>query len=421
MFRRFSDLLHAKNTETTRWVSTISATTIFSGTAASLTLIAGVLISRTLPLEDVGKYGLLLSLIQLLPLFGALGQPALMTRIYSLNPLGVFDWAIDIKNSFIIELPTLLLAILGSVLIYHLTSFQSLFVGSAILLTALIHDAVALLNAHRQYIWANLLLRIPGATTFFPAFLGLFIPLFANLDVILITIILAIICMALLSLYLLGKYSSHGEKHIPLRTRLLGLGLMVLIATHFVPFQGLTVLGGILVPLDQLAALTAFSILLRPFNLLREVITQMMSVEMARNPKLNHQRIAFWLWSSAIILGGLAILLLPLITPYLYGNRYNTYIDLIFPLAISGALVMAEILPRSYLTARAEAHLLNLFVTAHLVTAILGVGIAILLGFHAGIIGIAWAGAIILVIRNLCGYGFYFYTMKTKKILPSPL
>jgi len=419
MLTRLFHNLRNKETETHRWFSTLSTTTLFSGTAAVLSLIAGVLISRTLPLEDVGRYGLLISLIQILPILGALGQPALMKREYSLNPPGYFDWHQDVKNSLLFEIPSLIIVIAGSVWVYRLSPMQAGFIASAVLLTAVLHTVFEIMNAHRIYVWANLLLRIPNAMTLLPALLAFFFAGFARLDFILSILLIALLGSLLLGLYLLEHTASRGTYHLPHRKRWLGLSLMVLAVTHFVPLQGLTALGGLVVSLEELAALTALGVLFRPFNLLREVITQMMTVEIARNRNLNRRKAAIWLWLLGGALGGIAITTLPFIVPLLYGNRYDRYLSMILPLALTGAMVITEIMPRSFITARVKGHLIKKFGGCQTAIAVLCTGMAVIFGQHAGISGLVWAGTLTLFLRNLCAYGFYFLAARTGQVLPA--
>ena len=419
MFKRRSNFLSLKESELYRWFSTISATALLSGTTTLITLVAGILVARLLPLDEVGKFGLLMALIQILPMIGSLGQPLLLKREYSNRDFGVFDWAIDSRNSFLLELPVLMLLAVGSIYIYHLSLNASWFIVIALPAVAILNIAFELLNAHQRYVWASLLLRVPNAITILPMALAFFVPHFARLDVLLITILLWMIGMIVVSALLLAKFAERGDKHIPFHTRWLGFGLMILVVTHVIPFQGLTALAGILVPMEQIAALTALAILLRPFNLLREIITQMMTVEFARNPALN-KKFAFWgIWGLGTILGVLAVLLVPLVVSIVYGGRYDQYLNLVLPLSVSGALVILEILPKSFLIARVQGRTVNQFAGCQVLIALLGIGLGIALGIKGGVIGIAWAGAVMLLLRNACGYALYLFALRHEQVLIS--
>jgi len=216
MFKRRSNFLSLKESELYRWFSTISATALLSGTTTLITLVAGILVARLLPLDEVGKFGLLMALIQILPMIGSLGQPLLLKREYSNRDFGVFDWAIDSRNSFLLELPVLML----------------LAIVIALPAVAILNIAFELLNAHQRYVWASLLLRVPNAITILPMALAFFVPHFARLDVLLITILLGMIGMIVVSALLLAKFAERGDKHIPFHTRWLGFGLMILVVTH---------------------------------------------------------------------------------------------------------------------------------------------------------------------------------------------
>jgi len=171
--------------------------------------------------------------------------------------------------------------------------------------------------------------------------------------------------------------------------------------------------------MEQIAALTALAILLRPFNLLREIITQMMTVEFARNPALN-KKFAFWgIWGLGTILGVLAVLLVPLVVSIVYGGRYDQYLNLVLPLSVSGALVILEILPKSFLIARVQGRTVNQFAGCQVLIALLGIGLGIVLGIKGGVVGIAWAGAVMLLLRNACGYALYLFALRHEQVLIS--
>lgn len=393
--------------EIKRWISTLGATLLLSGSAAFLNLLAGIIIARNFPTSQVASYGILIALIQWLPLIVALGQPSLTKRMYSLNPPGLFDWVKDLRNGMLWELPTLSLGILVSLILYRLPWGQSLFLTCALLLMCTLQLVVDVLNAHRKYIWANFLLRFPNGLIVLPAVLSLFLPQFVNLDIILLTEAVALLIAWLTGFMLLSRHLDRGSKTIPWKSRWLGITFAILLATNFVPFQGAISIAGLTVSVEAIAALTAFSLLTRPFNLVRELLAQMMTVESARNWQLNHRKAYRIITFGALMISGIAIILFWLITPWLYQHRYDAFLPLLIPLTLSGGLTLSEVVPRSFIAARFHNRYLNIFGYIHAIIAILGLVLMVWSASLQGIFGIAWTATAILAARNLLGLWYY--------------
>jgi hypothetical protein len=223
----------------------------------------------------------------------------------------------------------------------------------------------------------------------------------------------AVAVALLLGISLLAVRSRRGHARILPGERWQGLGFGILLATHLIPFQGLIPIAGRMVPQEALAAYAALGVLARPFFLLQGAILQILSVELVRGKWRPNWRIEASLWGAATILFGGAALVLPEFAGRIYMHRYDEFAGLIVPLCLAGALLIPEILPRSYIAGRANLRLLNHYIAAQVFIALFGVSLAIVWGLQTGVYGIAWAGAGMIGLRNLAAYGYYAFARLT--------
>jgi O-antigen/teichoic acid export membrane protein len=392
-----------------RWASILGITSLLAGGASLLNLIANILISRALPTEEVGAYALLIAIVQLIMLLGSLGQPTLIKRHYSARPQGTFNWKADFRITMRFTLPVLCIISIIVVLLYRLDFQRGTFVvlGGALLVA--IVSLVDVFNSQRLYTWASLILRLPTTCVIIPAILGALFPRYARLDLLLITVLSAAALTLIIGWRVLSAKISSGTERVPLSVRGQGLNFTVLAATTLLPSQGLISIAGLIAPEMALAAYGALAVLTRPFFLIRELLSQIMFVEVSRDQNLKHTRIILGLCSSIFFFAIGAIILLPPFASFVYNWRYIEYHDLITPLTIIASLLVTEIFPRSYMSARAAKRTLQRYTTADGLIAISGLILVLGLGLWLGIRGIAWAGVVLMVLRNLSAYAIYAY------------
>jgi len=393
-----------------RWASVLGITSLLAGGASLLNLAANILIARTLPTEQVGVYALLIAIVQLMMLLGSLGQPTLIKRYYSVRSQGTFNWIADFRTTLFFTLPILLITAIIIIFAYRLDVIRGAFVALGGVLFVAIVTLVDMLNSQRLYTSASLILRLPTTCVILPAIIITLFPDSASLEILLATIITAAILALSIGCRILSTRIKLGNERIPLRKRVQGIGFLALIATSLLPSQGLISIAGLISPENALAAFGALAVLARPFFLIRELLSQLMFVEVVRDRGLKHSRIILGLWGSISFLATGAIVLLPHFASFVYNRRYIEYHDLITPLIMIAALLVTEIFPRSYLSSRSRKRILQGYTAVDVLIALFGLILILVLGIKLGIRGIAWAGVVLMVFRNLSAHTIYAYS-----------
>ena len=105
--------------------------------------------------------------------------------------------------------------------------------------------------------------------------------------------------------------------------------------------------------------------------------------------------------------GGLLTQLLgPQLVHFLYRGKYDDGTFLIFWMAFAGALLVLDVLPRSYILAKLEWARLRPFILVQIsvMLAVLLAGIWMVLRFE--LLGVALATTLTLLVRNILPYGY---------------
>ena len=390
-----------------QWLTALGGATAVAAFATLFTLLANVLILRLLPVDQAGQYALLTALVPVLALIGGLGQPGLLMRRYSLRPPGHFDWVADTLRALAFSLPGLGLCVAAAAMLYPLSLGSIAFLGAAAPLLVLAQSAASLLNAHRFYVGSTLLVRLPNSLMILPALLALLAPRLAQLGILLGAHLVAIGLTLAAGVALLARHVPRGKATIAGRDRWEGLSLGVLAGTHLLLDEGLLAIAGSVVSPNSVAAFAAIEAFVRPLYLLQNVTLRVLTVEVVRDLRLRPRRIALALWGGGALLAAGLILLLPFVIPWVYSGRFDEFIGLGAPLALMGGLLLTETLPRSTLVGRGSSKDLRRFATAQTLIALAGVALILVLARSQGILGAAWAGAVVAGLRTVAAYGFY--------------
>ena len=153
------------------WIVVFGRATGAAVVTTLFALIADVVILRILPVADAGRYALLISLAPMLAVLGGFGQAAVLKRRYSLRLRGDFNWSRDLAGSLLFSAPGLLLSVLAAVLVYWLSPGSVVFVSLAVPLLLFSQATAGVLDSHRLYVWARVLVRR------YQGFVGLGFPL----------------------------------------------------------------------------------------------------------------------------------------------------------------------------------------------------------------------------------------------------
>ena len=390
------------------WATQVGRAATASALAALLTLIAYTILYRTLPVDEAGRLALLIALLQTVALVGNLGQPSLHLRLYSRQPPGHFDWLRDLRTSGTISGLVVAAGSAVASLTYGLSPFEVFFLVSSGTLVATVASAAFMLNSQLHYTPSALLFRLPYSLMILPALLS-FTPALGRLDFMLLSQFACVVVAAVLGFSLLTARVERGAHRVSGRERLGGLVFLVALIAGIVPVQGLVAVAGALVPSATLAGFAALSLLLRPFDLLRGVLQQVLTTELIRGRNLSILQLSGALWGFAALSALAAIFLVPVLAGWAYGSRYEEALGLVPWLTLAGMLTLTETIPRSYVLGRAPETTLNRFVAAQVVIAGLGLAAAIGFTLEHGIIGTAAAGALIFGARNLVAYGFLWW------------
>ncbi len=383
-----------------------SGSTAVSALTSLLSLAASAVILRTLPVADAGRFALIASLVQVIAVVGAVGQPGLMMRLYSHQGAGHFNWLRDVWGALRFSLPLLALGVVGCALGYGLSFPHGLVLAGGTVLLTVSHSAAHILNSQRHYTWSAMLLRLPMGLMVLPALVVVIAPETARLNLMLGALVASVGVTVLAALGRLHACVARGATAIDWRVRWHGVGFGALAITHLLPDQGLVIIAGAAVAPEELAAYAALSVLVRPIVLVRSVLQPLLAVEIVRRPQLRGGRVAVGVWAGTITLTGVAIIAGPAAASFVYGGRYDELSGLVVPLAVASGLLLGEVLPRSYVVGRAAQARLNQYVLVQLAIAGLGAAVAVMAAVTYGVTGVAWAGVGIAGFRVTAAYAY---------------
>ena len=375
-------------------------------------LAATALILRLLPRAEAGRFALLIELLYALGVLGSLGQGPLQARLYQQAAPGHFDWWRDLRSTFALTFPPLLLGVLAIAIPYGLTSFESVFLVAGSELFVLVSCLSAVLAQQQQYAWSSALLRFPNGFLIVPVGVMMIYRPWLNLTFILLSVLLLLFLTVLLSVFLLARRLGRGHATITFKQRLPGLTFLIALIAIIVTQRGMiTVAGAILTP-ERIAGLAALIVLLRVFDLVGDPAGRVFSTEMARHPRVINFSLLAAPWLSAVLLSGLLLLVLPPAVRYFYAGRYDAVLPLLPWLIIAGALRFVEIVPRGFAFYLATTKSLHWFAAIQSVVAILGLALMVKWTRDYELRGTVWAGALIAAARVSVSYFFFAQTRR---------
>jgi hypothetical protein len=390
------------------WLSQFTGAVIASAAASAASLVAGILALRLLPPDDAGRFTLLISVAGMLAVIALFGQANLINRVYA-GQARAYHWPLDLRNSLSLSAALALLGLAVVAALFPFSTFELAFLAGFAILTVLVQVTAAMLNSYRRYVWASVLLRLSNALLVVPlgaAFFGL-LPLALN-DLLLFQLLIVLLC-ALLGLITVQRAlpAPAGLPPIPLLERRETIGLAILTFSHLVLDPGLLVIAGYrLVPAD-LAGFGAYFTLFGPFLLVWAILLQTVGVEYGRNPAFPTRRVLLVVWVSLLPVVALSTALLPLLASFLYKGKYDAFSGIALPVSLMGGLLMAEAAPRGIIAVLAPARLLRIYTAVQAVLAMAMAALALWMVGGLAVPGIAWAGVIMLLGRNLVAYAFF--------------
>lgn len=389
-----------------RWSRLLGPPALVTAGLSLITLGATALLFRQLPAADAGRLALLLAFVEILSLFGLLGQNVVITRRYSKLDLQGFSWKDDLRTITLMAVPIVLLGVLVASVIYDLDLAALVYIGyaSAVLVPTL--ALIWMINAHGHYVWSSLLLRLPNTLLAVPALLILIAPSVINLDAVLGLHSIAIFSVPLLSLWIARASIKSGPVHITSTERKQGLYFLASQVSLLTSFQGVIAIAGALLSPGRLAVFAAVAILFRTFKLATNILSMVIPPEIIREEQPSYPRLFVGTVIIASVGGVLTLLLGPKIIHSLYGGKYDDGTFLIFWMALAGALLVLDVLPRSYILGKLEWTKLRPFILVQITVMVTVLLAGIWLVVRLELLGVALATTLTLLIRNILAYGY---------------
>jgi hypothetical protein len=185
------------------------------------------------------------------------------------------------------------------------------------------------------------------------------------------------------------------------------IGLAVLTFAHLLLDPGLLVIAGYRLAPAELAGFGAYFTLFGPFLLVWSILLQTVGVEYGRNPSFPTRRILLAVWLALPLIVALSTVLLPVLASFLYKGKYDAFSGIAWPVSLMGALLLTEAAPRGIIAVLSPARVLRLYTTAQAILAVAMAALSVWMVNELAVPGIAWAGVIMLLGRNLVAYAFF--------------
>ena len=373
------------------WARLVRGPVLITTTTSVFTFLGTILLFRHLSEGSAGVLTLMLALIQLGLMLSGLGQPTLIQRVYSHGQGADFNWPHDLLLTTALGLPVTGLLGLASFVFYNLAPGYIL-IGSMLVMTQLvIYVESRILNAIRHYTWASVLMRLPNSLLVLPAIALIVFDLEHQLDITLLVYAGATLVVAILGMLILKAFVPRGTRTISWSERRSGLVFLLTYSSYTLPDQGLLALGGGLLPSTQLAIYGAMAPLLKPFDLMTDVLRNIFTTEFIHLRQKRLNRMLAGLWSLSILAAVMAAGAGPIVTDWLYSGRYTAGNSLIPWLAAAGLFRLLEVVPRSHIIGQSSQSTLRRFVLWQSAAGILLLAGGVFLVSKYGVLAVAIA------------------------------
>ena len=389
------------------WASLVSGPVIIASLTSGFTFFGTILLYRQLSQSEAGVLTLVLALVQLGLMIGGLGQPTLMQRVYSYVPEGEFDWRQDLLRTSMLGIPATCLLGLLALVFYDLDPGWVLLVVLPVVAQIVVLTESRLLNASRHYAWSSILMRLPNSLLILPALALVALDLKNQLEVTLKAYTAASLIIVFVGLLLLQHLLPCGRRIMSWKERRSGLVFIFTHSSYTLPEQGLLAFGGGMLVPSQLAVYGSMAPLLKPFDLLTDVLRNIFTTELIYLRQQRMRRIVASLRLAGIAAALLAIAMGPLMINWLYSGRYDQGNRLIPWLAAAGLFRLLEVFPRSHIIGQGSQELLRRFVLWQIVSSALLLAFGLALVMHSGVVAIAITMAAIQVARYLISDLFF--------------
>jgi len=408
MTSRLSDLWVSLRGSFHRWLRLAGWPGILSALMSLATLAGFSLLYRGLPLPDAGTLALVISLSDIVGLLALVGLGTVVTRLYASSGAGVYNWPLDLGGTAAYAVPLIVVTTWGLCRLYSFPAWIGLYLFGLTALGALLSAAYAMLNSQGHYAWSAFLIRAPNTALLLPGLATLWVPVGPRLDFSLAVALGATLLCLLAGVAILVRTLPRGPRRISARQRAEGLAFMVTNATDMLSDQGLIAVAGKVLVMSQVAAFAAVAILLRPFRLVRGILSMILAPDLLRFRRTSYVRLMAGVWGAAAVCGVATAIVIPPLATRFYGGRYPEAMSWIPYLALAGVLLIGCMPARTDLSVRAPIGTMNRFAVVYLASMLIVLGL--------GVTGMATTGAIFLALTVVLlevtevgvSYGFWF-------------
>ena len=396
-----------------RWSRLFGPPAIVTAIVSLIALAGTTLLFRQLPKADVGTLALLFALVETLTVICMLGQPTTITRRYSQVNSEGFAWRKDLFVGVLLATPILAVGLLVATFLYTLGGPSLRYVGFSVVILVPTFLLTWMINSRGYYVWSSLFLRLPNALIVVPALIAILNLQVINLSGVLIFHVLIMLPVVVASYVLASRKLELGSQRISPQERKQGLYFLANEISLVVSTYGLLVIAGAILSPALVATYAAVAIFLRAFRLLSGIQVMVLIPELIRTKAPRYGRL--FVASTTIALGaGLLIAILgPAIARWAYSGKFEEGTFLIPWLAMSGALLLMEVLPRSYIFGRLGWPKLRRFIVIQILIMMTVWLISLLLIWRAGVLGIALSTTLALLIRNILAYGYFLDSIRS--------
>jgi hypothetical protein len=277
-----------------------------------------------------------------------------------------------------------------------------------------------MLSSYRHYVLASVLLRLSNALLVVPLGIAAIGVLPLNVGGLLgWQLLIAALCGVLA---VAGVWSllpaPAGLPAIPIGERRESLGFAVLVFTHLLLDPGLIVLAGYRLSSADIAGLGAYLTLFGPFLLIWSILLQTIGVEFGRDPSFPKKTLLLSVWGALVPVVLATWALLPALASLLYKSKYDAFSGVALPVALMGGLLLTEAVPRGFISVMAPPGPLRRYVAVQAVFAAAMVVLILLLVERFAVNGVAWAGAIMLLGRNVIAYLSFLQIQRATRLSP---
>jgi len=389
------------------WMRLVRGPIFVTSLTSVFTFLGTVLLFRQLGEHEAGILTLMLAMIQFGVMLGGLGQPTLIQRLYSYSMGDEFDWMRDLVITNFIAFPLTLLLAFFARMVYGLTLKYSLLVFFLSILQLSILTESRMLNAVRNYSWASVLMRVPNSLLIIPGLLLSLFEIDQKLDLTLTLYTVVTLFISIFGLFILNRVRFRGHRIVSLSERRSGFVFLFTQSSYSLPEQGVVALGGGLLDPIRLATYGAVAPLLKPFDMLTDVLRNVLTTELIHLQLQQLRRLVAGLWTTGLIASLFTIAAGPILIDWLYSGRYTAGKALIPWLAVAGLFRLLEVFPRSHIIGQSVQRTLRRFVLWQSISAALLLSGGLALIQKNSVIGIAWTMAAIQLIRFLISELFY--------------